>query len=245
MELTHRFSLLQEIQPLSIQAESPDIHQNETGTLIPSSQGLLATADTRHVIERPPVSLPFNGGTQNISAPDASGMKLLKLPYPLFSQDSTPHNPPAQQRLHTPNPESLGSYQHNLTHNYQATFKKKSGEKRNMFSKPPSFNHPHDPTPRNSQPQIWASGQFIGQGFSSLRPAFPARTPTPMQGLHLLQLQPTSHIPIAFPKLPLPSRSRPAVFKAPVIEPPMIKLLHIESGPKMVNSASTVCLFLN
>ncbi|XP_072227956.1 ciliogenesis and planar polarity effector 1 [Leuresthes tenuis] len=216
----------QELSPLSVQAESPNIQQTENKGLIPSSQGLLATTDP-------------SGITQDESVPQMLGLKLLKLHRPLVSQHSTPHHPPAQQSqtLHTAHPETLQSSQHELKHNDQDTLKKKGGEQRKAVSvpkKPPIFNASHYPTPGNSQPQIWAAGQSSAQGVSLLPPAFPAHSPTPMQGLRLLQLQQVPHTSITFPKLPLPSYSRPAFIAAPVTEMPVIKLLHIETGPKIM-----------
>ncbi|RVE65772.1 hypothetical protein OJAV_G00120160 [Oryzias javanicus] len=93
----------------------------------------------------------------------------------------------------------------------------------------------NDPAPpmlglRTSHPQIWPSGQAA----SSPQPP-PAQTPSPFQGLRLLQLQPPPHNNITFPKLPPPSFSRPsAVIPVPVTETPPIKLLQINCGPKVM-----------
>ncbi|KAM4527651.1 ciliogenesis and planar polarity effector 1 isoform 2-T2 [Odontesthes bonariensis] len=222
----------QELSPLPVQAESPNIQQTENKGLIPSSQGLLAAA------EDPSAEDP-SGVTQDESVPQMLGLKLLKLHRPLVSQHSTPHYPPAQQSqtLHTANPETLQSCQHKLKHNDQDTLKKNGGEQRKASSVPKkhlSFHASHYPTPGNSQSQIWAAGQSSGQEVSVLPLAFPAHTPTPVQGLRLLQLQKVQHTNITFPKLPLPSYSRPAFMAAPVTEMPVIKLLHIETAPKIM-----------
>ncbi|XP_041826553.1 ciliogenesis and planar polarity effector 1 isoform X3 [Melanotaenia boesemani] len=230
----------QEMQPLCVKAESPDIQQRESRRLIPPSQGLLATTGTRvNNGLSSPVLLVSNGNAPNDSASQVPGLKLLKLHHPpLMSQHSTPHCPPAQQShtLHT-NPETLQSCQHKSKQDDQSTWKKKRGGKSDGFSvsrKHLCFNPPHDPTPRNSHSQIWASGTSSSQGFSLLPPAFPAHTQTPMEGLRLLQLQQVPHTSTTFPKLPLPSYSRPAFIAAPMTETPMIKLLHLESAPKIM-----------
>ncbi|XP_008284693.1 uncharacterized protein C5orf42 [Stegastes partitus] len=225
----------QEMQPISVQAESPEIQLRESRRLIPSSQGLLATTDTSQAIHSPPAFVPANGSIQNDSNPQILGMKLLQLHRPPLS-----HHPPAQrpQALHAANPATVEDSQQNLKHNHQAASKRAGEEKRNGFSVPKrqlSFNPPHEPARRNSQPHIWPSEQSRGQEFSLLPSSFPAHTPAPMQSLRLLHFEPVSRNNISFPKLPLPSSSRPStVFTAPLREAPVIKLLHIESGPKMM-----------
>ncbi|KAF6733239.1 uncharacterized protein FQA47_000825 [Oryzias melastigma] len=202
----------QEMQPLSVQAESPDVQQ-----LIPSSQGLLATTDTNHAIQSTPLPLTSHGGVQNDSAPPVLGLRLLKFSSPLLSQ----HNPPA------PQPHPRPSANQEIHTSFQA--KSKGKEDRNKFSSP--ITRPYDSTPRTSHPQIWPSGQ------SASSPQLPpAQTPSPFQGLRLLQLQPPPQNNITFPKLPPPSFSRPsAVIPVPVMETPPIKLLQINFGPKVVS----------
>ncbi|XP_017266224.1 ciliogenesis and planar polarity effector 1 isoform X3 [Kryptolebias marmoratus] len=216
----------QQMQPLSVQAQSPDIQHREEN-LIPFSQGLLATTDTCPAIQNPPVLLP---SAENDSSSQVLGLKLLKLHPSVIFQHSAPHCP---QTLHAANHETFESCQAKDKHKDQATRKKKSGEQRNG-SKHLSFNPPHNPTPRSPQPQMWPSEQSVGQVFSLLRPAFPTFTPAPTQGLRLLQLQHVPQSNVTFPKLSLPFVSRPAVVSAPVTGAPMIKLLHIESEPKMM-----------
>ncbi|CAG5867458.1 unnamed protein product [Menidia menidia] len=227
----------QDLQPLTVQAESTSIQQRENRGLAPFSQGLLATTD--HADLNSPGLLPPNGIAQDESVPQMSGLRLLKLSNPLMSRHSTPHYPPGQQSQmqHISNPETLQSYQHKLKHNDQDGLKKKGGEQRHVFSVPKkhlSFNASHDPSPGNSQPQIWAAGQSNGQGFSVLPPAFPTPSPMSVQGLRLLQLQQVPHSNVIFPRLPLPSYSRPAVIAAPMTHTSTIKLLHIEAGPRIM-----------
>lgn len=229
---THKFSLLQEMQPLSVQAQSPSIQQREKRSLIPSSQGLLATTDTCPATQNPPVLLPSSSSAQNDPSPQALGLKLLKL-HPSVMLQQSAHGP---QTLHTTNHETFGSYQPKDKHKDQAIGKKKSGEQKNVFSaatKHLSFNPLHNLIPRNPQPQMEES---VGQVFSHFPPAFPTFPQAPMQGLRLLQLQDISQNNITFPKLSLPFVSRPAIISASMAGAPMIKLLHIDTGPKMVSS---------
>lgn len=227
------------MQPLSLQAVSSEIQFRESRRLIPPSQGLLATADTSHAIHSAPVLPPPHDSIQNDPAPQVLGLKLLQLQRPPLPQHSTPHYPPTEgpQTLHTTNAAAM-----------ESASKKTEEEKRNGFSVPKrqlNFNSSHDPTPRNSQPKIQTSERSRDQGFSLLPPALPAHTPAPMQGLRLLHFQPVPHSNITFPKLPVPSSSRPAtVIAAPMREAPMIKLLRLESGPKMARNTPSSSRFL-
>nr|XP_020474269.1 protein JBTS17 isoform X2 [Monopterus albus] len=228
----------QEMQPLSVQAESPEIQFRGS---IPSSQGLLATTDISHTLPGAPVVLPSNSSIQNDHAPQVLGLKLLQLHPPPLPQQTPPHYPQAQgpQTLHSKNPATVESHQSKLKHNHQASSKKAEEEKRAGFSvsrRQLGFNHPHDLTPSNSQPQIQTSERFQGQEFLLLPPAFPAHTPAPSQSLRLLHLQPAPHSHITFPELPIPSSCRPStVIPAMMRETPMIKLLHTEPAPKMMS----------
>ncbi|XP_040914910.1 ciliogenesis and planar polarity effector 1 [Toxotes jaculatrix] len=229
----------QEMQPLSVQAESPENQVRQSRRLIPSSQGLLATTDISHAVLSAPVLLPSDG-IQNDPAPQVLGLKLLQLHRPPLPQQSAPPYPPAQvsHTLLTANPATLESNQPKLKHSHQGAAKRAEEENRNRSSVPRrqlSFNRPYDAAPRSSQPQIQTSERSRGQEFSLLPPSLTAHTPAPMQGLRLLHCQPVQHSNITFPKLPSPSSSRPfTVFAAPIGETPVIKLLHIESRPKMI-----------
>lgn len=217
------------MQPLSlsVQAESPEIRPRKK---IPSSQGLLATADTCSAVHNPPVSVPAGIRAQNDSSPQVLGLKLLKLHPSMICHDDAPHG--------TANPGTIGSHRPKDKHKDQATWKKRSGEQRSVFSAPVkrlSNNPPLNPAPRNPQPQMWPSERSVSQ-VAAPHPAFPTLTPTSIPGLRLLHVQ---HIPqsnITSAKLPLPFVSRPAVFSVPVTGAPVIKLLSIDSGPKMVSS---------
>ncbi|XP_051268723.1 ciliogenesis and planar polarity effector 1 isoform X1 [Dicentrarchus labrax] len=221
----------QEMQPLSVQAMSPEIQFRESRRLIPPTEGLLATTD---IIHSAPVLPPSNDCIQSDPATQVLGLKLLQLQHPPLPHQNAPHYPPAQrsQTLHTTNPATI-SHQHKLKNNSQSTSKKMEEEKRNGSWVPKrqlSFD-----SPGYSQPKTQTSEKFRGQSFSLLPSNLPAHTPAPMQGLRLLHFQPAPQNNITFPRLPLPYSSRPAtVIPAPIGEAPMIKLLHIESGPKMM-----------
>ncbi|KAK5852080.1 hypothetical protein PBY51_023582 [Eleginops maclovinus] len=191
----------QGMQPLSVQAESSEVQGGESRRLIPTSQGLLATTDTSHAIPIAPVLPASVDSLQSDPAPQFLGVKLLQLHRPSAPQQNVPH--PATTESHQPEEYNQSTAVPN----------------RNL-----SFNPPHDPTHRNSQPIRETSERVL------LPPGSPAHTP--MQGLRLLHVQPPPQNNTLFPKLPLPSYSRPAaVMVAPVGQAPMIKLLHIDPGP--------------
>ncbi|KAF7666285.1 hypothetical protein LDENG_00114050 [Lucifuga dentata] len=220
-------------QPLSVQAQSPEIQFGEKGRLIPSSQGLLTTTDLSHPIPNVPVVQPCNGNIQNVPATQVLGPKLLQLHHPLLPQQSSAHYPPAQEA------------QHLLTMN-QPTSKRTEEDKRYGSSVPckqPSLafniNPPHDPISRAAHPQTQTPQPYLersrGQVFSLIPPALAAQRPAPTQGLRLLRFQPAPHSSTTFPNLPIQSSSRPStIFRAPIREMTSVKLLHIESKPKMI-----------
>ncbi|KAM8743852.1 ciliogenesis and planar polarity effector 1 isoform 3-T4 [Acanthopagrus schlegelii] len=213
----------QEMQPLSVQAVLPEIQFKVNRRFIPPSQGLLATTDESHCV---PELVPSEDCLQSDPAPQILGLKLLQLHRPPLAQQSAPHYP------QTINPPTTESHQHKFKNVNLSASKKTEEEKRNaslISKRQPSFNSSRDPT----QSRILTSERSRGQEFSLLPPALPAHTPT--QGLRLLHFQQVPQSNITFPKLPIPSSSRPAtVIPAPMGEAPMIKLLHIESGPKMM-----------
>ncbi|CAJ1070587.1 ciliogenesis and planar polarity effector 1 isoform X1 [Xyrichtys novacula] len=158
----------QEMQPLSVQALSPETQFRESRRLIPPSQGLLATScdvHSAHVL--PP---------RNDLLTQFSGLKLLHLQRSPLPQQSAPHQP---QVLHTSN-----------------STKKTIKEKRNVSSSPKKqliFNHSHNPTPVIPEHNIQTSERSRGHEFSLLPPAFPAHTPAPTQGLRLLHFKSDQH----------------------------------------------------
>lgn len=224
----------QEMQPLSVQAVSPDIQFGDSRRLIPTSQGLLATTDTSHSA---PVLPPSNDIIQSDPTARVLGLKLLQLHRPPLAHSLAPNCLPAQV-LHVADPAATESRQHKLKNYDQSASKRTEDDNRNGCSVPKrqlTFNSPHDET----QPKIQSSETSRGQDFSLLPPASPAHTPAPMQGLHLLHFQPVPQSNIVFPKIPIPTSSRPTTaISAPMGEAPMIKLLHIDSGPKMASDTS-------
>lgn len=223
------------MQPLSVQAVSPEIHSSENKRLITPSQGLLATTHSSHAAHTAPVLPPSNISRQIDPAPQVLGLKLLQLHCPPSPQQSGPQHPQSPQTLPTANPATIESHHDNLRYNDRSS---------SVPKRQPSFYPPHDPTPRHSQPQSLTSERSRVQGFSLLPPALPAHTPEPMQGLRLLHLQPVPHSNTTFPKLPLPPSSRftPNI-AVPMGEAPMIKLLHIDAGPQMASSTSVISRF--
>lgn len=216
------------MQPLSVQAVSPEIQFRVNRRFIPPSQGLLATTDESHSV---PELAPFEDCIQSDSAPQILGLKLLQLHHPPLPQQSAPHYP-----------QTIESHQHKFKNINQSASKMMEEEKRHASSiskRQLSFNSSRDPT----QPRIQTSERSRGREFSLLPPALPAHTTT--QGLRLLHFQQVPQSNITFPKLPIPSSSRPAtVIAAPMGEASMIKLLHIESGPKMASSTHISSRFL-
>nr|XP_046231509.1 ciliogenesis and planar polarity effector 1 isoform X2 [Scatophagus argus] len=220
----------EEMQPLSVHSVSPETQFKKSRSLIPPSRGLLATTATSHSA---PVLIPSNDSVQSDPAPWVLGLKLLQLHCPPSHHHIAPHYLPSQS-LHTANAATIESHQNMLKNNDPSNSKKTKDEKRDGSSFPKrqlSFNSPRDQT----HPRIQTSQRFRGQEFSLLPPVLPTQTPAPTEGLRLLHFQPVQPSNITFPKLPLPPSSRPAaVLAAPWGEAPMIKLLHIESGPKMM-----------
>ncbi|XP_033503413.2 ciliogenesis and planar polarity effector 1 isoform X1 [Epinephelus lanceolatus] len=207
-----------EMQPLSVQAVSPEIQFMESRRLIPPSQGLLATTDTSHAIHSAPVLLPSNDSIQRDSAPQVFGLKLLQLRRPPLPQQSAPHHPQGPQVLQKTNPATVESHQYKLKHNQTVS----------VLKRQLSFNT----TPMNSQPKSQISDRSGGRSFTLLPPA---HTPAPMEGLRLLRFEPAPQSNTTFPKLPIAPSFRPSsVIAAPRGEAPMIKLLHIEPGPQMM-----------
>lgn len=210
--------------------------------MIPSSQGLLTTTNS-HAIPTAPVVLPLSSSMQNNSAPQLLGLKLLQLDRPPLPQQSAPHGPVLQgpRMLHTQNPATLESHHYKPKHNHQGASSRVEEEKISGTSVPRgqrTYNNPHYLTSGSCYPQIQTSERTQRQQFNIFPPVLPLFTPEPTQNLHLLHFQPVPHRHITFPKVPIPSSSSQSTFiPAPMGQTPMIKLLHIESGPKMVNNS--------
>ncbi|KAM4532203.1 ciliogenesis and planar polarity effector 1 [Fundulus diaphanus] len=207
----------QEMQPLSVQAESPEIHQRQKRRLIPSSHGLLATTDNSRAVQHP----PSDSSAQTGSAAQMLGLKLLKLQPCAESQHAAPHYAAQRARTrHTANFEPPESSQPKVTHRDQSTWRKKDARQRNGFPvqiKNLIYNPACDPL-------------TVAQAAPLLPPSFLTPVAVPMHGLRLLRLQDDARSTVTFPKLTTASTPRPAV----VSEAPIIRLSPIESGPKMM-----------
>lgn len=208
------------MQPLSIQPVTPDVHVRESRRLMSPSQGLLATTDTGPgaCVATSLSYVPQNGATPQVPVP-----KLLQLHPSLLAHHMAPHCPPAQTLPRT-NPATTLS---------QRPEPKGNDQSRNVHSVPKrqlAFISAKDP----AQPRVPTSQTSRGQEVSL--PALLASTPAPTQGLRLLQYQSPPQNNVSFPKLPIPAFCRPnAGIPVPVGDVP-IKLLQIESGPKMVSN---------
>ncbi|XP_038152752.1 ciliogenesis and planar polarity effector 1 isoform X1 [Cyprinodon tularosa] len=212
------------MQPLSVQAASPEIQESEKRRLIPSSHGLLATthgSDTNpHLPPKGSAQTGSKGSGQTGSAVQMLGLKLLKLHHSATSQQAVPRF--AAQ--HTQTPES---HQPKVTLYHQSTWKNTDGQHL-------TFNPSHDPPHRNSPSPIWPLGASVGQTFPLLPPAFQTPISTSLHGLRLLQLQDVPRSSIRFPKLTTAVAPRPVVISAGMTEAPLIRLLHIDPGPKVM-----------
>lgn len=210
--------------------------------MIPPSQGLLTTTGISHAVTTAPVVLPLTSSIQNDPAPQLLGLKLLQLHCPPFTKQSDLHNPASQvpQMLHTKNGATLESHQHKPIHSHKTTSKGAEEEEIRGTTVPrgqSSSKHLHDLTARACQPQILTSEGSQRQRFTIFPAVLPSHIPAPAQSLHLLRIQPVPQCHGPLPKLPVPPSSSQSTFiPASMAQMPLIKLLHIESGPKMVNN---------
>lgn len=185
------------MQPLSIQAVSPDVVLKDSRGLLSPSQGLLATSDSA-VGQHTAPSLSY--------AP-----QLLQLNPSLLTSDGPPAQASPPRR-----PEHRGS-----TQLRNAACPALRGRL--------AFSSAHDPDPsRVLMPETPRSQEVP-------LPVIPSPTPAPTQGLRLLRCHSPPENQVSAPKLPrLPSfRPGPGIL-VPMADVP-IKLLQIESAPKMVS----------
>lgn len=181
------------------------------------SEGLLATTDAGPGAH---VAPSFGYVAQNGATPQVPVPKLLQLHPPLLAHHMAPHCPPAQTPPRT-NPATRLSQRAEPKGNDQ------SGNVHSVPKRQLAFISAQDP----AQPRVLTSQTSRWQ--EVLLPALPASTP-PTQGLRLLQYQSPPQNNVSLPKLPIPAFCRPnAGIPVPVGDVP-IKLLQIESGPKMV-----------
>uniref|UniRef100_A0A3Q2PYX9 Uncharacterized protein n=1 Tax=Fundulus heteroclitus TaxID=8078 RepID=A0A3Q2PYX9_FUNHE len=205
--------VFQETQPLSVQTESPDVHQRQKRSLIPSSYGLPAATDDGRAVQRP----PSDGGAQTGSAAQMLDLKLLKLHLPCAESQHAAAPRYAAQRartLHTANFEPPESSQPEVPHHDRATWRKKDERQRNGFP-------------------VQIRNLIYNPAYDPLTVAQAVPLLPPVHGLRLLRLQDDARSTVTFPKLAMASTPRPAA----ISEAPIIRLLRIESGPKMVSSS--------
>lgn len=186
------------MQPLSIQAVSPDVQLKDSRGLMSPSQGLLATTDSA-VDQRMAPSLSY--------AP-----QLLQLNPSLLSSGG----PPAQASLpHQPEHRGGSTQLRNAA----------CPALRGHFA----FSSAHDPAPSRVVMSETPGSQEVPL------PVIPSPTPAPLQGLRLLHCHSPAQNHVSAPKLPrLPSFRPGPGFSVPMADM-QIKLLQIESAPKMVS----------
>ncbi|CAN9504264.1 unnamed protein product [Ophioblennius macclurei] len=205
-------SSVQELQPLSVQAGSPESPLRGSRKLIPFSEGLLATTDSNHTFQSASAASPSSCSSQNEPPPHTAGLKLLQL-----------HRPPSPQHSVPPCAS---------THAAKPISHKKVGLKRHT-----TFITSHDPTPRSSRNMFRPPERSTSQELSLLTmpPMLPPHTAAPSQGLRLLSFQAAPHDNFNFPKLVFQSTPRPSpVITVPLTESPVLKLLRIDHGPKII-----------
>lgn len=217
---------LQELQPLSVQAA--EMIFEDSRSLIPTSQGLLATTDKSH---KTSVFLPANEHPQSEPAAQVCGMKFLNLR--LSPKSSAASNYPSTQIVTTTKPETHSGL-------------KWADDNRTRYSVP---NRPLSliSLPRATQPRTEKSERTRVQEFPLLPSVTSVHASAPVQGIRLLRYPSGPQGNITFPKIaPAPSSRPCSVIAAPIGEVPMLKLLHIESGVKMArNTFFFMCLHVN
>ncbi|XP_028317922.1 ciliogenesis and planar polarity effector 1 isoform X2 [Gouania willdenowi] len=204
----------QEMQPLSVQAGSPVTLQRHTSRLIPSSQGLLVTSDNNP----PAPSTP--GAALSLSSHKVMGVKLLQHQHPILPQQSDTQLPPTQC---TSKATSVADHQHWFRHRDQI-MSMRTGREENIGSSVPKTSHSYDAPPQHhnvSLPYILA-----------------AQIAAPMQGHRLLHFQPDLSTNVSFPKVNAAFFPKASTFIR-TCESPVLKLLRIESGPKMISPLAT------
>lgn len=207
---------LQEMQPLSVQAA--EMNFEDSRSLIPPSQGLLATTDNSH---KPSVLLPANDA-QSEPAARVWGLKFLNLRPPRTSYPASNYHPTQTVTATKPEPHSGLKWTEDKKARYY------------ISKRPLSLIS----LPRATQPRTEKSERTRVHEFPQLPSVTTAHTPVPVQGLRLLRCTSGPHGNVKFPKIaPAPSSRPCAVISAPIREVPMLKLLHIESGAKRARNS--------
>lgn len=201
------------MQPLSVQAA--EMIFKDSRSLIPPSQGLLATTDSS---PKTSALLPANDH-QSDPAAQVWGMKFLNL---------------------RPSPTSYPASNYPPTQMVTATKTETHSGLKWTEDKKTRYSIPKRPLslislPRATQPRTEKSERTRVQEFPLLPSVSTAHTP--VQGLRLLRCTSAPQGNITFPKIaPAPSSRPCAAIAAPIREVPMLKLLHIESGAKMARN---------
>lgn len=198
------------MQPLSVQAASPEVQPGESRKLIPHSQGLLATAEGNHSV--PELPKPHDG-RQSDAAPQVMGLKLLRLHPP----PSSPHHPPSQR----PPSRTQSNHQQRLNVPDHSASKRAEEENRDgaaAFKRQLGFNHPHNPTQNTLQTSEAPRGH----------------TQAPMLGLRLLHVDSSPQSNVSFPRIQLPK----APVSTAVYTATTIKLLRLDPEPQMARNTS-------
>ncbi|KAM9841669.1 LOW QUALITY PROTEIN: ciliogenesis and planar polarity effector 1 [Aulostomus maculatus] len=215
----------QEFEPLSVQAESPEIKLSEGGKLIPPSQGLLTTTDNSHATTSAPVVMA--SGVQTDPPSQGLGLKLLQLRGPPLPQQCALHSPSA---LEPQMPPIANPYQPKFKHSDQTASKRPEQEKRSGSAVPKRQLRFNSNPPSESSSMRAPHQNQTWERSSLLPPATPPPSVALPQGFRLLHSQPIPDKNIPFPKLPLPSSFRLFAFTAaPIVK---TKLLHIDSEIK-------------
>lgn len=207
---------LQEMQPLSVQAAERIFEDSRS--LIPPSQGLLATTDNSH---KTSALLPTNDHPQSEPAAQVWGMKFLNL---------------------RPSPTSYLASNYPPTQIVAATKPETSSGLKWTEDKKTRYSIPKRPLtlislPRATRPRTERSERTRVKDFPLLPSVPTAHTPAPVQGLRLLRCTSGPQGNITFPKIaPAPSSRACVVIPDPIREVPMLKLLHIESRGKMARN---------
>ncbi|XP_034047925.1 ciliogenesis and planar polarity effector 1 isoform X2 [Thalassophryne amazonica] len=236
----------QEIQPLSVHAESPERRFRESMKLIPSSQGLLTTMESSHSMPSAPAALHCNDSMQTNRVSQILGLRLLQLHHPLSSQQMSAHCSTTQsvQKMHSENSAAVAHPHQQFKVDKQSDFKDTTKEKRRRSSvlkrqQNVAFDNyqSNERTPRITQPQNGTrepsfNRSTIQESFL-LPPVLSFLKPAPTQIPHQVHFQSDAHSSSTLP-VPLVTLSKPSTIVTPPVGETRIKLLHLDSGQKMI-----------
>ncbi|XP_056146963.1 ciliogenesis and planar polarity effector 1 isoform X2 [Lampris incognitus] len=239
----------QEMQPLSVQAESQGNPTGEIQKSIPSSQGLLTTIDRTVPISSTPLAMLTGGNSEHIPTCQSSGIKLLQLCPPLLPHlQATSYS--SVQEAWGPQAENTGTTspdhpdlkqwdQIALNKAEKEVTPRESSILPRHLSTSLNTNIPHHLVSRNTQPQTHKSGPHLEQSkrpeFPLLLSVLPAHRPPSAQGLHLKHPYSMPQSSTILPQLYSPPSNRPSTdIVVPVGDTSSIRLLHIDPEPQMM-----------